>query len=376
MQVRAFIEQKGFDALTTELGIKVKHYPGEGLTVLNYDQIGSPKAHPVVIECRGLILYTATLAVAARAFDRFFNHGEVPDITGTIDFSRSKVYEKADGSLIKVYHCSTTGRWEISTRGTAFAESGNDILPRFRDGVLRAFSTTEDEFQTRMSVLPKNCTYIFEYVAPENRIVTPYEQPEMILIGIVDIEAGKDLFHGDVEPFVGRFSEAGLPCRMARAYDLSVEDEIVEAASSLGGLQEGFVVRDMATGVRTKIKSITYVKVHAIKGEGPLTPKRAAEVALEGEKDEYLTYFPEDKPLFDQVQAALDALIEDVKSAWAPVKHIEDQKEFAMAVKGSRFSGVLFSTKKSQAKDPKAIFESLRAALKLEMVLEKFETAN
>jgi tRNA splicing ligase len=138
LKVQEYIKNNGVDALSLNFGIKVKQYD-EGLIVLNYDQINSPKSDPVVIECRGLILYSDNFEVAARAFDRFFNYGEVPELTKSISFSDCHVYEKADGSLIKIYWCRTTGRWEISTRGTAFAESGNEMLPTFRSGVLGAF---------------------------------------------------------------------------------------------------------------------------------------------------------------------------------------------------------------------------------------------
>jgi hypothetical protein len=52
-----------------------------GISKLNYDQIESAKAHPVVMECRGLILSYPHGEVVARSFDRFFNYGEVPVIT-------------------------------------------------------------------------------------------------------------------------------------------------------------------------------------------------------------------------------------------------------------------------------------------------------
>lgn len=95
MKVQEFIKEKGWAALKEELFIDVREYDN-GLRVLNYDQISSPKMHPVVMECRALKL-DQDGNVVSRAFDRFFNYGEGD--TKNFDFSDCTVFEKADGCL-------------------------------------------------------------------------------------------------------------------------------------------------------------------------------------------------------------------------------------------------------------------------------------
>ena len=68
---------QAFEQLTEQLAIKVKHYPEEGIVLLDYHMIDSPKMNPVVIECRSLILHFDTFEVVSRKFDRFFNYLEV-----------------------------------------------------------------------------------------------------------------------------------------------------------------------------------------------------------------------------------------------------------------------------------------------------------
>lgn len=51
MHVQKYLRDYGLSQLTSELGIKVKSYDKEGLIVLNYHQIDSPKNPPVVMEC-------------------------------------------------------------------------------------------------------------------------------------------------------------------------------------------------------------------------------------------------------------------------------------------------------------------------------------
>lgn len=75
MKVIEYIRVHGLDSLTKEFGIKVKEYEEQGLFVLNYDQIASPKMDAIVQECRGLIIDKNT-EVVCRPFDRFFNYGK------------------------------------------------------------------------------------------------------------------------------------------------------------------------------------------------------------------------------------------------------------------------------------------------------------
>ena len=75
MQVQKYLKEFGIEALKQEFGIKVKEYE-EGLCVLNYDQINSPKSHPIVKECRSLIL-DKEFNVVSRSMDRFFNYNQL-----------------------------------------------------------------------------------------------------------------------------------------------------------------------------------------------------------------------------------------------------------------------------------------------------------
>ncbi len=98
MKVIEYLKLNGLNDLQSNYNIKVKKYKEEGLIVLNYDQVFSPK-NILTDECRGLIL-DLNYNLVSRAFDRFYNYGERNQ-----DSLKSKfqVYEKIDGSLIKIY---------------------------------------------------------------------------------------------------------------------------------------------------------------------------------------------------------------------------------------------------------------------------------
>ena len=97
LEIQKFLQNTTPAELTTQLGIKVKHHPVyPNLMHFSYDQIESPKAHPIVQECRGIILDSANnWKVIAYPFNRFPNYGE--QWGGAIDWTNVRVQEKVDG---------------------------------------------------------------------------------------------------------------------------------------------------------------------------------------------------------------------------------------------------------------------------------------
>lgn len=362
LNVQAYIKQcqvNGLNPLVQlkeELGINVSEYPENNVVILNYDQIDSPKSHPVVMECRALTL-NSDFEVVSRGLDRFFNYGEVPDMTLAVDFSRAVVYEKADGSFIKVFFHE--GNWHISTRKQLFAEGVMVTGKVFRSCVLAAFSfDTEDEFQNYFNVKgDKSVTYIYEYIGPENRIVTPYKAAMMVLLTVrsnVEPYAEWD-FEKVTEVAVQQKADV-LNVRRPKVFKLDTAEAAVEAANSLGSLEEGFVVHDPVNGYRTKIKSLGYVAIHHLRDNGNLCPRRIAETVISGEAAEYLTYFPEDTPYFTPYQEALVELEAAIAEVYDQYKGLENQKEFALAVSQYPFRSVLFKARSSKI----AVHEALK----------------
>jgi T4 RnlA family RNA ligase len=347
---------EGAEKLTEELGITIKEYPEEDLYVLNYSQIDSPKTNPVVIECRGLIVDN-NLNVVCLPFNRFFNIGEALEITADFDFSNAEFFEKADGSLVKVY-CHK-GVWNIGTRGTAFAESANYTGETFCSLVLEAFGCTDmQDFQQKMEGTPKEYTYLFEYTSPKNRVVTPYTDNEMVLIGVRCHRTSIDI--GDEETLMvlaNRLKNTkGLNVRPAKVYHFDAKEDLLEAVQRLTGLQEGFVC--YSYGERIKVKSDLYVQVHKLRGDNIPTPKRIAELVVTNEVDEYLAYFPEDRKLFDPYVKSYNQMLTEAQNKYDKYCHIESQKEFAMQVKNDCYFSLLFSARKNQT-DVTTEFKSL-----------------
>lgn len=378
MQVIEFLKRNqnltsiedGLSKLTNELGIKVKRYDNLGsrdpIIVLDYSQIDSPKTHPIVIECRGLTLNAKTLEVVARGYDRFFNLGEALNVMPEIDWRSALLYEKVDGSFIKIYYYQ--GRWEIATRGTAFAESdcmGHGIT--FRELVYKALSVRDDnEFQDIMtnSLMFQHYTYLFELTSVENRVVKHYHGYNLHFLGARNNETG------EMEKDEANWIKNGnVPLsnvvQFPKVYKFETEDDCVKAVRELKDLDEGYVLYQNGVPV-AKVKSPAYVAVHHIRGEG-LNPKRMSELVLSGEVEEYLTYFPEDRPVIQPYIDGLETLTLNMEQVYRNTWFINDQKEFAQSIAGLPFKGVLFAARKDNG-DVIASFNKQRMSFRIELL--------
>lgn len=374
LQVQRYLRSgKTFDDLTAEFGITCRKYP-EGIVRLNYDQIESPKSHPIVIECRALTLDVDTFDVVSISFDRFFNYGEVPEITSRLSFADALVYEKVDGSLIPIYWCDRTARWEISTRGMAFAEGENMTGRKFRELVHEAGGwASEDDFQHFADRhFSKGSTYTFELIGPANRVVTRYDTAMLVLLTVRNNTTLRELSPLAVSVLAVDLAASGGNIRAVRSWKMDTAEAIVAAAAALTGLEEGFVVHDPVNNVRVKIKSPMYVAVHHIRDNGVLSPRRISELVLRNEHPEYLTYFPEDLPFFQPFIDAYADLLAELERVYASVQHHEQQKDFALAVKASGIActGALFEARKTKT-TPSHAFNAMREGARVEVLVQR-----
>ena len=356
---------EAFRSLTTEFGIKLQvheHYVG-----LNYDQIESPKSHPIVMECRALVLERDTFYVACRAFDRFFNYGECPEFYADFDITRAHVFEKEDGSLIRVWFNRFENRWEIGTRSMIFAEGDHLMGGTFREKVLSAFGLTEEQFQDLFRVYDQNTTFILEYVGPENRIVRRYEKAEMVLLAVRSNIDGAYRSKGELEVFAHDMQVQGAQVRAVKDYNLGSFDEILAAIKALPALEEGYVCFDPVSGKRVKIKNPVYTRLHQLRGN-EVSLKNFWQLALVGESDEFLVYFPEYSDQILPMVEEINKFRNDIDHLWSETKDVELQKDFALAVKEHRGSGFLFEARKKKCL-PSHVFNESDLNKKLKIFL-------
>lgn len=376
MKVQELIKNIGYDEavkyLKNELHIMVKEYDNFG--VFNYNQIFSPEVDDYVIECRGLIL-DKNGEVLGRRWNRFFNYGQQPDITGKFEFEGSEIFEKVDGSTILFWYNPYENKWEISTRGTALAESEQLWYPSFRQAVLEdGLGITEEQFQEFMKVnLKNNTSCVFEYCSIKNRIVTYYDKPTMYLVSIIDNSTGDEAPYEDNEQYISIWKQLSPNIHHIKKFDFNSLEDVVSTARGLQNLQEGYVAKDK-NGLRIKIKADLYLKVHKIKGEGQITPKSIASLVIENEADEFLAYFPEYREMFIPYETRLYELIREIDCVWGDTHGIEVQKDYALAIKNYPYSAVLFSMRKTEKPFDK-IWEESRLDYRIGLLLSVLDVS-
>lgn len=354
MQVLQYLSTHTLVQLKEEFGIKVSQnelYPF--LYVLNYDQINSPKSHPIVVECRSLVLESldgTNFSVVSRSFDRFFNYGECdysPDI------STITCYEKLDGSLIGVFYYQ--GEWLYRTKSM--------IMPNLS---VQGFDRTWGNFiesaldwgDLPVDYMNTSKTYIFEVIGRENRVVVRYEGDAAVLLATRDNVTGA---YSDV---------VNTTFKRPRTYSFKSTTECLESVKNLPNLEEGYVGYNEYGVPCVKIKSPAYLIAHRIKGGG-LTPPRIAEMVVINEYDEYLSIFPEDEKHFTKYILAWGILLEEVEFVAKEFSGIVDRKEFAFKVKDYSTSAVLFQHK-TKGGCVKHLMNEQKTSYKVKLLLGEF----
>lgn len=250
-------------------------------TVIDYVFAGEDTFdHSARIECRG-IKFAPDGRVLARPLHKFMNIGQTAETQpDKIDFSQPHVVmDKLDGSMIhpaivngEVVFMTRMGRTDVARRAERHLDSRLSYMCRL---LLEA---------------EHPATPIFEWTAPDNRIVVRYDQSALTLLAIrrhddgfyyppsICGDWGKDMHVGYVAHHNPRHTSAVDFLAYARA---------IQGA-------EGFVVR-FDSGLWVKAKGDDYVLKHRAK-DSILQEKNILALVLSGGVDDVL-------PLLDEADA-------------------------------------------------------------------------
>lgn len=297
---------------------------GKRLIMLKYNQLDSDFNEEIVRECRGLIIDEDSLEPVCVPFYKFGNYGE--SYCPEIDWESAVILEKRDGSLIKVVKLGKD--YLISTNGCIDAFKA--MMP---DDILCPYKSYGDLFMKamgdRLSLLSEGYTYMFELTSPYNRVVVPYDDIEIALIGIRDNKSLQEELICD-----SKLKDSFL---LPKRYGFKTLEECIKSAHSLPYSEEGYVVVDKHFN-RVKIKSLEYVNVHHLRGEGAMTEKRILDIIRQNEIAEYLIYFPEYKELFDEYKRKVDDLYKAYHLMWLSFSQLEfnSRKEIALFLEDAK----------------------------------------
>jgi len=348
LNVQEYLRTPGntLETLHNELGIEIAEHPIDPLVILNYSQIDSPKTNPIVMECRALVLEKDTWNIVAKAFNRFFNWGEVTELMDEFDWNGFVATVKEDGSLILVYNYG--GKWRINTRGSFAQSLMNDTDITWEQHVKNVWDKQNIGW---MVDLPTDLTFVFELCTQENKVVRFYKEPKLALLSIFAVSPD-DAF----ELSNGAMMDISDTHRMKRTEQLNFTamyqiEDYLKYLEDNDPTNEGVVIRDQYNH-RWKLKNKKYLTLHKMWTNGNITPKTLMPWVLSGDADELLTYFPEVKSLYNEVQYKVWDAFAELTKLWLETYEIPVQKDFALAIiKRTRFTSLLFTVRKEAERE-------------------------
>jgi RNA ligase len=294
------------------------HAQREGYSVIDYNfALADSFDDPMRLECRG-IKFAPDGTLLARPLHKFFNINE-RDATQAhvLDFNQPHtITEKMDGSMI--HPAIVDGALVFMTR-----------MGRTDHAIKAERHITEDVDSVCRSLIGSQWTPIFEWTAPDNRIVVRYPDSRLTLLAIRYMPTGQYMPYGELAEYA---QDMGI--QLVPQYDPehTTGQSFVDFARAVTG-KEGFVIR-FADGTWVKAKGDDYVLKHKAK-ESILQERNVLALVLRGELDDVLPLLEaEDRAAVETYRTDVEAGIR-LNAAFI-ANHVAagetlDQKTFAIA---------------------------------------------
>jgi len=323
--------------LEKEYGVSTRIKNGK--VIFSYDQIKSPMSETICQECRGLILREHTWEVVCYAFKKFFNHGE--GFAAEIDWASARVFLKIDGSNLNLAYDNVLNQWFFSTRSMVEADGKCEIGMEFSEVAHLALKEMGIVWENFVKLLNKNYTYMFELVSPYTRVYINYEKSQLYLLAVRDNISFKEM---DPIPFGKK-----LDIQVPKTYALMDAKTLTYLVNTWNGSeQEGVVVCDKYFN-RLKIKNRDYVCKQGLIHSMSASDRNVVQIVMNGTVDDIVPHCSDllQKKLY-AYQDKFAFIIKSIEKDWDEIKHIDNQKDYALIAKTKPWSGILFDLKKGK----------------------------
>ena len=186
-----------------------------------------------LIHARGLVV-TEDGEIIARPLPKFFNHYEITE-WGELHEENYELFKKMDGSLVIMFYYKD--KCIFCTRGSFISQQALKAEEIFKKKYM-------DEY------VNKECTYCFEVIYPQNKIIVDYGMLEdLFLISIIHTKTGKNV----------NIDQAGFNTVQKIAtngvyFTEWIQHNVVN--------EEGYVMRFIDDNLRIKIKFANYFEKH------------------------------------------------------------------------------------------------------------------
>jgi hypothetical protein len=245
-----------------------------------------------------------------------------PENTETI-----RAEEFVEGTMINVFwdpNIGLSGSWEISTRNTVGATSSfykNANTKTFRSMFLEAAK----ENNLFLDKLNQVYSYSFVLQHPQNRIVVPFNKPNLYLVALYRIDnSNKDnvlVYYIDINE-VKKYDWNGATIKFPEIYEFEKYSDLIEKYASMNTSYDklGVVLYNTITGERSKIRNPVYEQVRNLRGNQPKLQYQYLSLRKEGKVGDFLKFYPENKRDFsafrDQVHLFTQTLFSNYVSCY------------------------------------------------------------
>ena len=308
--------------------VYIKKHPEYPLFLLNY----TPRTQyqqkwcKELVHARGLVVGEDG-KIFARPIPKFFNHYEINDLEKLQD-EEYEVFEKMDGSLVIMFHYENHPIF--CTRGSFISEQSAKAHEIFRA-------------KYKHISVNKECTYCFEVIYPENKIVVNYEDVEdLFLISITHTSSGKEInIHATGFKTVNKVDKTSIHAFLSGFEEANMEGYVVKYTKGL------------SNSMRVKYKFNTYVEKH--KGKD-ITAKQIKD-SLKKMKPIDLDFIPDE--CYEEVRTIIaefeDQFKRKEKTIIDEYREIRSQnissRDVIEAIKQSEHSSILFAIHRKKPYD-------------------------
>lgn len=328
------------------VGIK-RHINYPNLILFKYKDITVSFDNPCTRESRGIILDEANnWNIISYPYDKFFNFGEKN--ASVIDWNNARVYEKLDGCLMTLYYYDN--KWLVSSSGKPDAAG---LTSHGGSGATMGDAFWEIWNQRNLKLpTDTNLCYIFEMLSDKQPVKITYPENNIILHGARNIRTLEELTPDVIA------SMYGWPCIEEHVFSKD-PNEIIKFVNSRSGItHEGLIVCDDKFN-RIKIKSQEYVAITYSLSCLRLRPEDAKKKLFElitsrnmNDLSELCNSFSELASVCKEVETLINNVSSNIQNDYDKLKDINNQKEFALAAKQSKFTTCLFMLRNKRADNP------------------------
>jgi hypothetical protein len=215
--------------------------------------------------------------------------------------------EFVEGTMINVFwdeNIGLTGGWEISTRNTVGAMSGF-----YKSTHSKTFRTMflEAAFENNLHLENLNRAYCFSFVLqhPENRIVVPFSKAVIYLVAMYHIDDTDEnnyrVYSYNIDEMC-KLNWMNANIKFPETYYCNDYTELIKQYASMNTSYDvlGFVLHNVQTGERSKIRNPVYEQVRALRGNQPKLQYQYLTLRKQNRVKDFLKYYPENKRAFSE----------------------------------------------------------------------------